>query len=437
MSENRREFVSKVIATGTTAAALSHGAARDSSKVLKLGLIGPGGMGSNHLRALVRREDVRVGWVCDVDKTRLENAAKTVVEAPGGKAPQTTTDLRKILDDRDVDAVLIATPDHWHTPAAILALDAGKHVYVEKPCSHNIREGRLLVEAVNRSGKVLQVGTQSRSSPTVREAIDRIRAGAIGEVLCAKAWNSQRRSSIGKSKPAKAPPTLDFDTWLGPAPLTDYRPNMLPGIWRWWRSFGCGDIGNDGVHELDIALWGLGADRQPDRITGAGGKYFFDDDQEFADQMVCTYEWNPKAGPTKRKMLVFEQRDWSPYVQEGHENGNAFYGTKGMLILGKGKGWVLYGEKNKKIEERSGGVDISIHHTNFFDAIRKGTPVNAPATAGHLSASLAHLGNIAVKVGRTLEFDAAKERFPGDKEADALIRRQYRSGGHWGIPKGV
>src|SRR5262245_55072036 len=219
---------------------------------ITVGLIGAGGMGGNHLRLLAARRDVEVAYVCDVDRDRLADGA-SVVEKGSGKAPESVKDLRRILDDRRVDAVWIATPDHWHAPAAILALDAGKHVYVEKPCCHNIREGRLMADAVARSGKHLQVGTQSRSTAVVRDAIERVHGGAIGEVLVAKAWNSQLRRSIGKTKPSDPPQQLDFDLWLGPAPAVPYRSNLLPGIWRWWYDFGCGDIGNDGVHDLDVA----------------------------------------------------------------------------------------------------------------------------------------------------------------------------------------
>ena len=189
--------------------------------------------------------------------------ARAVVASGTGKSPKTVADLRRVLDDPRVDAVWIATPDHWHAPAAILALDAGKHVYVEKPCCHNIREGRLMVEAVARSKKHLQVGTQSRSTACVRDAIDRVHGGAIGEVLVAKAWNSQRRGSIGKQHPSSPPPELDFDLWVGPAPMVPYQSNLLPGIWRWWYDFGCGDIGNDGVHDIDVACWGLSAHGPP------------------------------------------------------------------------------------------------------------------------------------------------------------------------------
>ncbi len=431
MLTSRRNFVAVSAAVVTTQGLTQ---AVQVPDILRLGLIGPGGMGGNHLRALVARKDVRVSWICEVDRDRLAQAAKVVGGA--GPEPKTTRDMRNVFDDKEVDAVLIATPDHWHTPAAILALDAGKHVYVEKPCSHNIREGRLLVEASKRSGKMLQVGTQSRSAPHLQEAIAKLKEGAIGEVLCAKAWNSQKRGSIGKTKPTAPPANLDFEMWQGPAPRGPYRTNMLPSIWRWWKAYGCGDIGNDGVHELDIALWGLGVTKHPDRIQGAGGKYFFDDDQQFADQMYCTYEWNPTGGPLKRKMLVFEQRDWSPYVQEGHENGNAWYGTKGMLTLGKGSGWTLFGERNKKVLERSGKVDIKPHHDNFFESIRGKALPNASAEVGHLSAAIAHFGNISVGLGRTLEFDALAERFPKDKEADALLRRSYEPG-HWAAPRDV
>ena len=218
-------------------------------------MIGTGGMGTRHVQTLSQRQDVEVAYVCDVDEKRLASAASHV-QSTTGITPRAVTDLREVLDDANVDAVYIATPDHWHAPAAVLARDAGKHVYVEKPCSHNIREGRLLADAVGRSGRVLQVGTQSQSAPFLREAIARLHAGEIGDILVVKAWNSQRRGSIGKTEPSQPPGHLDFDSWVGPAPMVPYRSNMLPGIWRWWYDFGSGDIGNDGVHDIDVALWG-------------------------------------------------------------------------------------------------------------------------------------------------------------------------------------
>jgi predicted dehydrogenase len=328
-------------------------------------------------------------------------------------------------------------PDHWHAPAAILALNAGKHVYVEKPCSHNIREGRLMVEAAKRSGKWLQVGTQSRSTPFVREAIERLRRGEVGEILVAKAWNSQRRGDIGKAQAAQPPDHLDYDLWVGPAPMVPYRPNILPGRWRWFFNFGCGDIGNDGVHDVDVAAWGLGVTTQPSRVSCLGGKYFFDDDQEFPDTQYAVFEYPVAGKPGKMKQLIFEQRIWSPYVQEGYENGAAFYGTEGVLIMGHTVGWKLYGPKNKLMAERTGSADLLAHHNNFLGCIRgEQKELNADAMAGHLSASLCHLANIAARTGRVLEFDPEKETIAGDREAGRLVRRQYREG-HWAVPRGV
>lgn len=430
---DRRTFL---MAAGVGAAAVAAGPARAATDRVVLGIIGPGGMGTNHLRMLALRSDVEIAWVCDVDQKRLADAAK-LTESMSKKTPKTTKDMRHVLDDRNVHAVLIATPDHWHAPASILALDAGKHVYVEKPCSHNIREGRLMADAVKRSGKLLQVGTQSRSGAAVREAMERIRGGEIGEVLVAKAWNSQLRRSIGKTKPSDPPATLDYDTWIGPAPMVPYRSNMLPGIWRWWRAFGAGDIGNDGVHDIDVALWGLGVTTHPSKVTCLSGKYVFDDDQEWPDTQYAVFEYAPTTKGGRPRQLIYEQRIWSPYVQEDYENGAAFYGTKGMLIIGHSVGWKLYGPKNKLIAEKKGGADLKAHHDNFLGCVRgEQKHLAADVMAGHLAASICHLANIAGTVGRVLHFDPQKEQILNDAEAAPMVKRRYRES-HWGTPRGA
>jgi predicted dehydrogenase len=432
----RRTFLK---GAGLGAAAWALGArtvrAADSRKVV-VAVIGTGGMGTNHVKQLAARKDAEVAYVCDVDQNRLKAAAE-IVTSVSGKEPNAVKDLRQVLDDKSVEAVWIATPDHWHAPAAILAMDAGKHVYVEKPCCHNIREGRLMADAVKRSGKLLQVGTQSRSTAVVREAMDRVRGGEIGEVLVSKAWNSQRRGSIGKTKPGEPPAHLDYDLWVGPAPMVPYRSNMLPGIWRWWVDFGCGDIGNDGVHDIDVACWGLGVATHPSTVTCLGGKYFFDDDQQWPDTQYAIFEYPVEGRPGVKKQLIFEQRIWSPYVQEGYENGAAFYGTNGMLIIGHSDGWKLYGPKNKLIAEKTGPADLVAHHTNFLDCVRGDQKqLNADVMAGHLSAALVHLANISVRVGRVLHFDAKTEQFTNDTDAALMVRRNYRDG-HWAVPRGV
>ncbi len=434
-TQPRRAFLQQA-SFGAVALSMSHTLmAASATERLVVGVIGVGGMGGNHLRHLAGRKDVEVAYVCDVDQQRLTTAAQ-LAQSIAGRPPKAVKDMRQVLDDRAVDAVFIATPDHWHAPASILALDAGKHVYVEKPCCHNIREGRLMAEAVARSGKLLQVGTQSRSTEFVREAIQRIHQGEIGEVLVAKAWNSQRRGSIGKSQATSPPAHLDFDLWVGPAPMVEYRPNLLHGVWRWWYDFGCGDIGNDGVHDIDVALWGLGATTHPTTVTCLGGKYYFDDDQQFPDTQYAVFEYPAEGAPVgRKKQLIFEQRIWSPYVQEGYENGAAFYGTNGLLILGHTVGWRLYGPRNKLIAERTGAADLAAHHQNFFDCIRGvQNQLNADITAGHLSATCVHLANIAARVGRVLHFDPKTEQIVGDEEAAKLVRRQYRAD-HWAAPK--
>jgi len=431
---NRRGFL-KTAAAGTAAlSAASYARAAGANERFTVGVIGPGGMGTAHVRTLVSQNDVTISHVCDVDRTRLATAVKNATAA-NGREPAGVADLRRVLDQRPVDAVFIATPDHWHAPAAILALDAGKHVYVEKPCSHNIREGRLMVEAARRHRKVCQVGTQSRSTEMNKIAIQMVHEGVIGEVLSVRVWNSQQRRNIGKMKPSEPPAGLDYDTWLGPAPFVPYQANRAHGVWRWWHAFGAGDMGNDGVHDIDIALWGLQVDTHPSTITAIGGKYFFDDDQEWPDTQYVICEYDAGNGGKKPRQFVFEQRIWSPYVQEGYENGCTFYGDRGMFVVGHSEGWRVYGPRNKEIKTMSGSVDLPAHHRNFFQCIRSGNRPAADIEIGHLGASLCHLGNIATRVRRVLNFDPKSEQIHNDKEASPMVRRQYRE--HWGTPRGV
>ncbi len=432
MKTTRRQFIQRTGTFAAAAATFSAGRAANVNGRFTVGIIGPGGMGSAHLSALGANPKVDIAYVCDVDSNRLAAAARSV-EKLKGAAPKAVGDLRRVLEDKSVDAVFIATPDHWHAPATILACDAGKHVYVEKPASHNLREGRLMIESARRNQCVVQMGTQTRSAAGIREAMDLLHGGAIGEILVAKAWNSQRRGSIGKSQPGQPPASLDYESWIGPAPMVPFRPNLLPGIWRWWHAFGTGDFGNDGVHDIDIARWGLGVETHPSRICAMGGKYFFDDDMQWPDTQNVLFEYAPDAKGRTRQ-LIFEMRIWSPYVLEGHENGCAYYGTKGHMLLGKKSGWKLFAG-NEVVKTGPGGPDLPAHHANFFECIVSGARPRADIEIGHLSSSLCHLGNIAIRVGRTVQFDPVKEQVVGDDAANQLVRRQYRE--HWATPKGV
>ncbi len=435
MASNRRGFLKKSLAGVAALSSAAYARAGGANERVIVALVGCGGMGNGHLRTLVGQKDVQLAYVCDADRNRMAAAAEAVQKATG-QAPRAVADMRRIYAEKDVSAIFIATPDHWHAPATILALDAGKHVYVEKPCSHNIREGRLMVDAARRNRKVCQVGTQTRSSQHAITAMQMLHEGAIGEVLAVRVWNSQLRRNIGRHKPSPPPAPLDFDLWVGPAPLVPYQSNLLHGIWRWWYDFGTGDMGNDGVHDLDIGRWGLGVEGQhPVKVAALGGKYFFDDDQQFPDTQTVVFEYAPGDKSRRKKMLIFEQRIWTPYRMEGYENGDAFYGTNGMMIFGKESGWTLYGARNKEIKRGSGSPDLLAHHRNFFDCMRKNARPNADIEIGHHSATLCHLGNIATRVGRVLHFDPKSEQIQKDKEAGPMVRRQYRE--HWATPRRV
>lgn len=370
-------------------------------------------------------------YVCDVDEARARQARQ---ELEAGKL---VADMRRIFDDPSVDAVVIATPDHWDAPATILACEAGKHVYVEKPCAHNIREGRLMVEAARRTKRVVQVGSQSRSTTVLREAMQALAEGAIGDVLVAKAWNSQRRRNIGHAAPSDPPAGFDYDLWVGPAPMRPFQKNCHHYNWRWFYNFGTGDAGNDGVHELDLARWGLGVTGHPVRASGFGKKLHFNDDQQFPDTQYVTFEYPKTQAGGRKHTLIYEHRLWSPYKQEGYENGNVFYGTEGYMIVSKGSGWKIYGSNNKRKRQEEGRYSVPEHATDFLDAIRSGRKPNADIEVGQGSAVLAHLSNILARTNAgTLAFDGEKERIVGMPEAKALVGRTYREG-HWAVPEGV
>jgi predicted dehydrogenase len=447
-SSTRRDFLKQTSTFAAVAAAASAARAGTEDKPdskpssnapaspnekVHLGIIGPAGRGVALLRAFLPMPDVDIVHLCDIDEGRLGEAL-SMVEEGSGKQPKTTRDLRELLADKTVDAVAIATPDHWHAPATILACDAGKHVYCEKPASHNLREGRLMIEAARRNKRVVQIGMQSRSNDYIQRGMQLLRDGAIGDVLVSKAFNSQLRANIGHKQPTKPPKGVDYDLWVGPAEMVPFQTNRFHSNWRWWHNFGTGDIGNDGVHDVDIARWGLGVERHPDRVAGQGGKYFFDDDQEFPDTYTVSFEYDLGGG--KKRQLIYEQRTWSPYMQEGYWNGNAFYGTKGMMLLGKAFGWKIIGENNKPVQEVKGKLKVDPHCRNFIDCVKSGQTPAADIEVAHLSSSLAHLGNIALRTGRCFKFDAKAEHILGDDDANALIRRKYREG-HWAIPKGI
>jgi predicted dehydrogenase len=438
MPTTRRDFLRQAGAVAIAGAASStltrEARAASANDRFTVGFIACGGQAKGLMHAVSNHKDVDVAWLCDPDSKRLSDAKTIIAESfENAKTPQTTGDFRHVLDDKSVDAVFIATPDHWHAPATLLALAAGKHVYVEKPASHNIREGRMMVDAARKANRVVQLGTQSRSTAHVLKAMQLLKDGAIGEILVAKAWNSQFRGNIGKKKPTDAPKELDYDTWVGPVPFTPYSPNKLHYNWRWWHDYGTADIGNDGVHDIDIARWGLGVETHPNHVGYFGGQFVLHDtDQQWPDTYYVTYGYDLPDG--RKKQLVYEQRTWCPYKQEGIDNGDAFYGTKGMMLLCKEAGWRIIKAGNiagDKME--ADGVDLPGHTRNFLDCIKSGERPHADIEIGHLSSCLSHLGNIASRVGRGFAFDPKTEQVIGDEEANKFTGREYRE--HWGTPK--
>lgn len=431
----RRDFVKYTSAGIAAAAALEHAraTAKGANDKLVVGLIGCGGRGTHDAGLFKNTPNVELAYVADVDEARLQaTAAKLGVET--GKA---VPDLRRILDDKAVDAVIVATPDHWHSPASILACQAGKHVYVEKPISHNIRESRLLVEAATRNNVQVQHGTQCRSTPMMIEAVKLLRSGIIGDVLSAKCWNIQRRGSIGHGQDVAPPAGFNYEDWIGPAPMIAYRTNRVHKRWTPWYHFGAGDMGNDGVHDLDYTRWGLGVEVHPDRVSAQGGKYVFDDDGEFPDTQQVTFEYSGTGKPGAKRMLIYEQRLWTTNYPYNCDSGAEFYGTKGQMFLSRRGKLQVLGDRNTPIATTValGGQNDVLHVQNLCDAIRGNAKLNADALTGHLSTALCHLGNISTRLGRSLVFDPQAEKIIGDDAANALVRREYRE--HWGTPKGV
>jgi predicted dehydrogenase len=438
-SQDRRTFLKQtglgIAGAWAMSVPLASARAAGANERIVTALIGCGGRGSSIMDNFDADDGCEMAYVCDPDSNRAHRAAEAIAKT-GQKAPQAVTDLRQVLDDKSVNAVIVATPDHWHAPAAILACNAGKHVYVEKPCSHNLREGRLLVEAARRNDTVVQHGTQSRSSQLIADAVQMLREGLIGDVLVAKAWNVQRRNNIGHAQPSNPPEGFDYETWVGPAAFLPYQENRVHYNWHWWYNFGTGDMGNDGAHELDYARWGLGVETHPTLISGLGGKYYFDDDQQFPDTQQVAFEYPGDGSFGKKRMLIWEMRIWSNNDPYNVDNGTEFYGTKGRMLLTKRGKVEVFGDGVKKIEAKLQGqpAELLNHNVDFLDAIRNGRKPNADIEIGHLSSSLAHLGNISTRVGRTLQFDPEREQIIDDEEANRRLTREYRNG-HWAVPR--
>ncbi len=426
---DRRNFlVTSAAALG--AASSVFGAASDKVRVA---IVGIGGRGKDHIRGYSKLQNVEIVAVCDVDESHRGKAAALVQEATG-KKPQAYTDVRKLLEDKSIDAISIATPNHWHTLIAIWGCQAGKDVYVEKPCSYNMFEAKQIVAAARKYNRMVQQGSQIRSSVAVQEAVQKMRDGLIGDLYLARGLCFKWRDTIGRAPVSPVPPGVDYDLWTGPAPKHAFTKNRFHYNWHWFWDYGNGDLGNQGIHQVDIARWGLGV-RYPVKVSAIGGHFMFDDDQETPNTLNCAFEFD---GGGNRKMMEFEVRHWmtngeSSIVEQGKNGkpgnaiGDLFYGSKGYLAVDSYNSYKTWlGREQQPGPSNKGGGD---HYQNFIDAVRSRNReiLHAEIEEGAASTVLVHLANISYRLGRTLHFDAASYSVTGDPEANRMFTRNYRA----------
>lgn len=415
---DRREFIGRAAASVGIAAGARVALGQDApSERIIVGVMGLSrGMAVASLFAGQPGTEVR--YVCDTDSNRAA-AAAVALEKQTGKKPQAIGDFRRILDDPEVDVLACAAPNHWHAPATILACSAGKHVYVEKPCSHNPKEGEWMVEAASKHKRLVQVGTQRRSSANVRDAIALLHSGELGRVYSSRSHYWGGRGSIGKGKDAPVPPNLDYELWQGPAPRRPYVDNRIHYNWHWFWHWGNGELGNNGVHALDICRWGLAVD-YPVRVTLSGGRYCFDDDQETPDTHVVAFEF------ANEKLITWQSHSCNACP----EDFVAFYAEKGTLKISDGGDYRLYDVDGKLVRESKGQLGEADHVPNFLAALRNNAPaeLNCGIDDAHKSTLLTHLGNIAQRTGRVLRCDPANGHILDDAEAMSYWQREYEPG---------
>ncbi|MDR3748087.1 MAG: Gfo/Idh/MocA family oxidoreductase [Acidobacteriota bacterium] len=461
MSNSRRDFLKNGSMAVTAAAvpgtlrALSAGRGGvDANNRVRVGIVGLRGRGEGHIHAYGALPNVEIAALCDIDDNVMSERLAQVRKM--GFQPSTYTDVRKLLDDKSIDAISIATPHHWHALMAIWAMQAGKDVYVEKPCSHNLWEGKQLVSAAAKYNRIVQHGTQSRSQSSVIEAVAKLQKEAVlGDIYLSRGLCFKRRDTIGHTPVSPVPPGVQYDLWTGPAPLRPFTKNHFHYNWHWFWDYGNGDLGNQGIHQLDIARWGLGPGFGfPNKISAIGGHVMFDDDQQTPNVLNCSFEYER---PNKKPVILeFEVRHWTTNheaeigmarkassasneraegglgPQEGSYNtvGNIFYGSKGYLAISNDAGYQTFLGKSQE-PGPSAPSDEDNHFANFIQCVisRKKEDLRAPIEEGHLSSGLAHLANVSYRLGRTLHFDPVSQLVKNDDDANFLLRegdRGYR-----------
>ena len=433
---NRRDFIKKTALAGAAIGlagpmSIARGAGSSANDQVTVAVMAARSRAAVLARTFAQVRGTVVKSVFDVDNRPLAELAEDLSELQGRK-PETGTDFRRALEDPDIDALVIGAPDFWHTPAAIMALQAGKHVYVEKPGSHNPAEAELIVRAQQRYGKVVQMGNQQRSAPESIQAMKDIADGIIGEPYYAKAFYANARDGIGRGKIAPVPEWLDYELWQGPVPRTPYRDNIIHYNWHWFWKWGTGEALNNGTHEYDIARWALGVGH-PNRISSTGGRFHYDDDWEFYDVQNINFEF-PEG-----KAINWEARSANGFPFYGRGRGTTIHGTKGTIMIDR-SGYIVYDLDNEEVKrvmddgdvdhlDTVGGGDMTdLHIHNFAQAITRGEKLNSPIDEGQISVLALHLGNISQYVGRSLNLDPRNGRIIGDSEAMSMWSRSYEPG---------
>ena len=402
-----------------------------SNKVI-VAVMGVNSRGAYLAKSFSQLQNVEVAYICDVEEKAIGNGLEALKDAP--RKPGVVRDIRKLVGQKDFDALVIATPDHWHAPAALLGVEHGKHVYVEKPCGHNPYEGELLVQALHKYNRHIQMGSQRRSFPSLIEAARQVKGGIIGHTYFAKAWYTNNRKPIGIGKKIPVPATLDFELWQGPAPRRDYQDNLVHYNWHWFWHWGTGEACNNGTHEIDCCRWFLGLD-YPQKVVSAGGRYAAKDDWQTPDTQVASFEF------AEGKTISWESRSCNNYPEEGSGRGFIIYGDKGSLVNLGGGDYRIFDDKNKLIKEvksevvadpnnpvaASGNMDF-YHFGNFIQTVRGEASLTAPVTEGHKSVLLCHLANIAQRTSGVLHCNPANGHILNDDHAGSLWRRSYQKG---------
>ncbi|WP_077921415.1 Gfo/Idh/MocA family protein [Spirosoma sp. 209] len=432
---SRRHFLRTASVAGTSlivSPSLSAGGfyrGKPNDKVV-VAIMGTNSRGAFLAKHFARIPNTEVAYICDVDERVLTKTCASL-ETQTGRKPKGFTDIRKLLDQKDFDALVVAAPDHWHAPATILGCQAGKHVYVEKPCSHNPHEGEMAVEAARKYNRLVQMGSQRRSFSNVQDAVKKLHEGVIGRVYFARGWYTNWRPSIGKGKEVAVPAHLHYDLWQGPAPHRPYRDNLIHYNWHWLWHWGTGEALNNGTHELDVMRWGLGVD-YPSQVVSSGGRFAFNDDWETPDTQTITFTFPNNTA------MTWEGRSCNGYDSEGSGRGVVFYGEKGTLVYPGANSYSIYDQKNKLVKTVTDSTPYdatntvspleqldALHLQNFVQTIRGDASLQAPIAEGHKSTLLPQLGNIAYRVGRVIHCDPTNGHILNDKEAMKLWSRDY------------